>query len=325
MERRQEISTPVPEVSVIIVSYNVKNELRDCLASLEAESVSKEIFVVDNDSTDGTSLMLEGDFGHCTSLAVICNDANMGFAKASNQAIPLCSGRYVLLLNPDTIVQKGALRKMADHLREHESVGIVAPRLIREDGSTQVSCDTHWGFLRTLIWRVLPWRLADRLYKRRLKRFEGEGGRHVTWVLGAAMMIRASVLKKLRGLDENYFLAADDSADLCQRCLEEGYTVTYYSDAVVVHLGGRSTVDVWSFGLMKAYEGHLYYCRKHYGPAPALLMRVVLFLASLAKAAVTGVAVLVGRKGMRKTFAAHWFASRKVLFMSIPRPVDVGA
>ncbi len=140
-------------ISVIVVSWNTRELLRACLASLwrELQGVSAEVFLIDNDSADGSAAMVAADFPE---VKLIANKTNRGFAAANNQALDTVTGEFVLLLNPDTEVHPGALNKLVEFMRTHPRAGIVAPQLLNSDGSIQRSCrqfPTFFGMLYELM------------------------------------------------------------------------------------------------------------------------------------------------------------------------------
>jgi hypothetical protein len=305
-------------VSVIIVNHNVKDDLEKCLGSLRKQEMPLEVFVVDNASSDASLEMLQSSYSDWSSLKVICNKDNVGFARANNQVISMCSGKYVLLLNPDTVVKDKSLEKMADYLEANPDVGMVGPRLIDADGHVQVSCDRKWTMMRTLLWRAMPYRLSGLIYKNRMEKIYKDPDNQVGWILGAAIMIRNSLLQELKGLDENFFLAADDTADLCKRAQRKGYKSVYYPKAEIIHYGGKSTLEVRPFALLMAYQGHIYYCKKQYGLSSGFIMRITLFAVSLVKMIITALALVCGKKTFKGLFLSHLYIVRKLLFISVP-------
>jgi len=310
-----------PVVSIIIVSFNVKDLLRECLKSLRHESIPFEVFVVDNASQDGTLTMLKTEFGDWSALIIIANDENFGFAKANNQAIPRCLGKYILFLNPDTIVKPGAITALANYLDTHPDVGVVGPRVTYEDGSLQLSCGTRPTLLGTIFDSFQLYKLSPRIFGR--NRY-GEWDHHsqqrdVGWVSGACLMIRKDLAVLLGGFDENFFFTAED-VDLCYRVLQKGYRVVYYPNAEIIHLEAQSSHKVRPMILLKAYQSKLYFYRKHRGKSSAIVLRGIFSLSSLAKAAFAGVACLIKPKEYCSIFRAHFGAMFKVWTLPIPKP-----
>jgi GT2 family glycosyltransferase len=312
-----------PVISVIVVSFNTKDVLRECLNSLRKVTIPLEIFIVDNTSQDGTLEMLKGEFAGWSALSIIYNDKNVGFTRASNQPISACAGRYILFLNPDTIIRPGGIATMAAYLDSHEDVGVVGPKLVYEDSSLQASCGPVWSLLHTILWHMLPYKFAEFVFVRcRYEAWARQGPRDVGWVLGACLMIRRILALELGGFDENFFLSAQDAADLCIRVLQKGYRIVYYPNVEIIHLGGMSykdtNADARALALLRVYQGHLYYHKKHHGAISAIILRVMFFLLALAKGMIAGVLASSGRsERYRIVFRTHLAAARRMFTLPI--------
>jgi GT2 family glycosyltransferase len=265
-----------PDISVVVVSFNTRDLLRDCLAALrqESEGIATEVFVVDNVSRDGSADMVEREFPE---VRLIRSQTNLGFGGANNKAFPLASGRYVVLLNSDAFLKPMALRRSIDYMDADPRIGLGGARLIGADGGWQPSC------------RMFPSPLNDFLSMSGLaakfpkSRFfgrqdhtwaDGNVPADADWVPGAYSIIRRSVLEEVGYFDERFFLYYEE-VDLCRRIKNAGYVVRYWPDVVVVHLGGESSKTVTSLTMSKSgaqlelwrmRSAFLYY-RKHHGPA----------------------------------------------------------
>jgi N-acetylglucosaminyl-diphospho-decaprenol L-rhamnosyltransferase len=229
-------------LSVIIVNWKVRDLLRDCLRSLYEEMLLPpevwEIIVVDNYSGDDSVEMVRAEFPGATLLA---NDKNLGFGKANNQALRICRGKYILLLNPDTVVIDHALDRMVQMMEASPDVAALGCRLLNTDGSFQ-----RWtggnppGLLNVtchflLIYRVLPARILPRpLY------LEKEPGQdlQVGWVSGACLLLRREAIGD-QIFNERFFLYGED-VELCERLTHAGWKVIYTPKARIIHHGGRS-------------------------------------------------------------------------------------
>jgi hypothetical protein len=233
-----------PDLSIIIVNYNTSDYLGVCLESLQRQvGAVHETFVVDNASTDGSVEMVRGRFPW---VSLIANQHNAGFAKANNQALNRCGGRYILYLNPDTELREGSLARMAAYMDANTQVGLAGCRLVNPDGSPQSSKEVRYPGQKYAAGEL-----------------EGLGG-GIAWVMGAAMVARAGLMKTLQGFDERFFIYGED-ADLCLRVRKAGLQIGYIDDAVVVHWGGRSErnnepVEVWS----RKFSAEMKFFRKHY-------------------------------------------------------------
>jgi GT2 family glycosyltransferase len=263
-----------PQVSVVVVSYNTRNLLRNCLAALQkdSEGILTEVFVVDNLSHDGSADMVKQEFPE---VRLIRSEVNLGFAGANNKAFPLATGRYVVLLNSDAFLQPLALRRSIDYMDAYPHIGLGGARLIGANGAWQPSC------------RMFPSPLNDFLSLSGLaakfpkSRFFGRQDHtwadenvpaDADWVPGAYSIIRRTVLEEVGYFDERFFLYYEE-VDLCRRIKNAGYTVRYWPDVEVVHLGGESSKTVTSLTMSKSgaqlelwrmRSAFLYY-RKHHG------------------------------------------------------------
>ena len=254
------------KLSVIIVSWNVREELTGCLESL-MESQPKddfELIVVDNASTDGTAEAIRESFANCR---IIANSNNCGFATANNQGIKESQGEYVLLLNPDTIIPQESLNILIKFMDENKDVGICGPRLLNEDNSTQPSARRFPTFRAALhrhtIFRSIG--LFRKQYKRWLmKDFNHNEQTDVDQLMGACLLIRRSVLDEVGMLDEVFFMYYEE-VDLCFRIKRKGYRVVFVPEASIIHLGGRSASQVPVSKRIAAMTSLLKFFQKHYG------------------------------------------------------------
>ncbi len=233
-----------PLLSIVIVTWNVREDLRECLKSLEAEGMGAvEIIVVDNGSTDGTAEMVRREFPQ---VRLLINDSNFGYTKANNQGIRASQGKFILLLNPDTVVLPGALEALVVCAQAHPEAGIIGPKLLNPDGSLQRSArsfpDIGVGLFRnTLLGRLFPNNPFVRRYL--LTDFNYDEVREVDWVSGAAMLVRREVFERIGLLDERFWAYCED-VDLCWRAWQAGFKVLFCPHAVIVHKIGRSS-DQW--------------------------------------------------------------------------------
>ena len=233
------------DISIIIVSYNTADLIGMCLDSLGPETgLSREVFVVDNASADGGAERVRNRYPwvHLT-----VNEENRGFAAANNQVLPLCRGRYLYYLNPDAKwTGPGLPGKCIRFMEAHPEVGLAGTRLINPDGSLQESVSRRYPG-----------------EKFAMSEMEGlKGG--IACVLGASMIARTDLIRRIGGFDEEFSLYGEDQ-DLCLRVRREGYEIGYIDDAVVLHYGGQSErqslpAEVWK---KKTRAEYLFY-RKHY-------------------------------------------------------------
>ncbi|MDD2275659.1 MAG: glycosyltransferase family 2 protein [Smithellaceae bacterium] len=206
------------DVSVIIVSYNTAAATVECLKSVEAAKGSKKIVVVDNASTDQSAHNIRQLF---PDIQLMVNERNRGFAAANNQALPLCRGRCIIYLNPDTIVKPDAIGKAVAFMDRHPNIGLAGAKILNPDGSLQES-------------------VSRRYPGEKFTRGETDGlAGNIACVLGAFMIARKSLLDELHGFDEDFFLYGEDQ-DLAWRIREKGFSIGYIEDAEVFHWGGQS-------------------------------------------------------------------------------------
>lgn len=262
----------VPLLSAIVISWNTRKLLAQCLASVYAHppDCPFDVWVVDNASADGSAAMVRQRF---PDVHLIQNTENVGFARANNQAIRVSNGELVLLLNSDTIVQDGALGSMAAFAAQ-TGAAIVGADVRNADGTPQWSYGQFpTVFSETLYALGLNSRgpFAGRL---RTPAAPSVQGTETDWVLGAALLVRRSVLDEVGLLDEGYFMFSEE-VDLAKRVKTAGGKVYALGGARIVHLGQQSTRQ--ASGAMKAelFRSKVRYFRKHHGPVQAAILSAV--------------------------------------------------
>ncbi len=269
-------------VSIIIVSYNTRDLLLDCLRSIYAldDGFEKEVFVVDNASADGSAEAVRQTFPQ---VRLRASGENLGFSKANNLALAQCTGDYVLVLNPDTVVEGDVFPKMADYLDSHPDVGVVSCKLVMADGSLDLACrrsfPSLWdGFCRASgLSALFP---GSSLFARYNLTYLDENETYeVDSVVGAFMFIRRQALDEVGLLDEKFFMYGED-LDWCYRFEHAGWKVVYHPAATVLHLKGRSSDQCTERMIPVSFESMETFCRKHYFPHYGPIRRM-LFLACL--------------------------------------------
>ena len=244
------------KLSVVIVSYNVRSYLDNCLASVRKalEGIEGEVFVVDNASTDDTLTLLPDRYPE---VRFIANEDNVGFASANNQAIRLAKGEYVLLLNPDTTVAEHTLREAVSFMDEHPQAGGAGVMMHNEDGSlapeSRRAIPTPWvsamkmlGYSSQYYMSHLPW----------------DKPCQIEVISGAFCLLRHSALDQIGLLDEDFFMYGED-IDLSYRLLKGGYQ-NWYLPLPIVHFKGKSTRKSEYRYVHVFYQAMLIFFRKHY-------------------------------------------------------------
>ena len=229
------------DLAIIIVSWNTKKLIKDCLLSIKSSihHTSYEVFVVDNNSSDGTVQMLRSEFND---INIIANKTNEGFAKANNEAIKISDSKYVMLLNPDTIVKDNALDIMVDYMEKNKEVGITGCKLFNKDGSLQESCRRFpdiktYSCILLKLHTLFPNMKCLKNYF--MKDMDYDKINEVDQVMGAALMFRSNVLGEKSFLDEDYWIWFEE-VDFCYKVKKKGYKIVYIPNANIVHYKAQS-------------------------------------------------------------------------------------
>ncbi len=253
------------DLAVVIVSWNTRELLRKCLECLRAEvdGIENEVFVVDNNSGDGSADMVAADHSW---VRLIRNHTNKGFAAANNQAFKLTSARYILLLNPDTEVQPGSIKALIDFLQKKPEAGIVAPQLLNSDGTIQRSCrqfPSFAGMLYELVGlsRLFPNEQKFRQYK--MLDWQHDDERQVDQPEGACLLVRQEVMQKVGILDEGYWMLFEE-VDWCYRIKQAGWQIWFTPQAKVIHHYGQSIKQVKAKMILSSHRGLYRFWWKHY-------------------------------------------------------------
>ncbi|MBD3307451.1 glycosyltransferase [candidate division KSB3 bacterium] len=279
------------DISVVIVNWNTNALLQRCLESLRRYALSEEegefaveLWVVDNGSSDGSPEMVAQQF---PTVRLIRNEANLGFAQANNLALPHTTGRYMLLLNSDTELQSGVLQEMVTFMVQHPAVGIAGPKLLNPDGTPQYSCDAFprrpFTLLRDKLGKILFQGKTRSGERERMAPESADEPVAVDYVIGAALLIRRETYEQIGGLDERFFMYAED-IDWCYRAAQAGWSTAYVGNVSLYHLNRGSSDASPELAARLARlraTSLLQFYRKHYGVLSALLMQVILFFKRL--------------------------------------------
>jgi len=292
-----EVGVGVIDLSVIIVSWNVRDLLRRCLASLPpaAPGLTIEIWVVDNASQDGSAAMVREEFPH---VHMIENARNFGFTRANNQALARSRGRFVLLLNPDTEALGDALAVMVRYLDAHPDVGIVGPQLVFPDGSLQSSRRRFPGLGTLFVESTAIQRLAP--HSALLRRYymldvPADREHDVDWMVGACLTVRRSAVEQAGLLDERFFMYSEEM-DWCLRIRQKGWRAVYLPAARVMHHEARSSEQAPAAQHIYFQASKVAYAAKHFGARPAAVLRLYLLGLYVWQMIIEGAKWLVGHK-----------------------------
>ena len=270
---------PTPRMSVIVVNLNTCALLDACLASVEQErtTISLETIVIDNGSSDGSVAMVEAKY---PATVLIRNSRNEGFARPNNAGLQRSRGEHLLLLNSDTVVRPGALRRLADFLDAHPDAGACGPRLVYPDGRLQYSAKgfptlwTHFCDMSGLD-RLFPGTMFFGRGELRMFDYDHEGT--ADHLMAAAFLVRRETYEKVGPLDERFAIYYNDM-DWCYRMVRAGWKIWYVPDAVVEHHLGTTVGAVnkrFTFFTM-LYNNVMFFYQKHYGRGATVAYRLML-------------------------------------------------
>ena len=259
-----------PRLSILIVNWNTRELLRDCLAALYADPASGqwEVVVVDNASADGSVAMVREAFPQVQLLA---SQENLGFSRANNLALEKAGGEYLLLLNSDTRVELGALGELVDFMERQPRIGAAGPMLLNADGSLQLSCGIAPSLKTEFVHKLLLHRLFP-FFK--LAGWDHGAPRSVGWVSGACLLIRRQALAEVGPLDPAIFMCCED-LEWCLRLHQRGWQIFYYPFSRVVHLEGQSIRKNLGEMLVISQQSLYYLFQKHFGPGHLLVLRLL--------------------------------------------------
>jgi len=265
-------------ISVIIVNYNVKEYLEQALISVKKalKDVSHEIIVVDNASVDGSVSYLRKRF---PGINLIALKENLGFGRANNIALQNAKGEYVVLINPDTVVQEDTFSKLVKFFEDHADAGAVTCKIINSDGSFSVDCRHSIPTPMIAFWKVIGFSKLfprSKVFARYNLTYLDENQVHaVPAISGSFMMIKKKVLDKVGNFDERFFMYCED-IDLCHRINEEDFKIYYVPTTQIVHYKGESTKKD-NLDYIKTFHRSLYkFFRKYYDQSHILLFRWVI-------------------------------------------------
>lgn len=269
------------ELSVIIVNWNTREMLCDCLSSLRKHTDNNKVkvIVVDNASKDGSSEMVQTQFPW---VHLIKSGGNIGFGKANNLAVPYADTQFILFLNPDTIVLKDSIVKMVDYMESNQAVGALGCKMKFPNGIVQ-PLGLQWfpsPFTELLSMLFISQRTQKGL-RSYLPYIDPNVNSDVSKLYGGCLIVRKTVLDQVGWFDERFFMYGED-VDLCRRITDAGWKLYYLSDAEIIHLcGGAGNETSSNFSILMKCESISKLMHKYYGNTGAISYRLVIFSGSI--------------------------------------------
>ncbi len=310
------------DLSVIIVNWNTKKLLENCLFSIYkfTKEISFEVIVVDNGSEDQSPQIVKKKFPQ---VKLIINKSNLGFTRANNQGIKVAKGKYILLLNSDTYLIENSFKKLVEKAFSLEflrgptstigstsnqveprkgNLGALGPLLLNQDRSIQQSVG-FFPHLPQVFWWMsfiddLPFGSILKPYHVDHDSFY-QKDRQVDWVTAAAILVPRSAIKKVGLLDEEIFMYGEE-VDWCYRIKKAGFDIYFSPSTKIVHIGRGSTDQIPQKAILGEYKGIIYFYQKHRGKIPLQLVHLALKIGALARIIIFG---LLGRKETAKFYA----------------------
>ncbi len=280
------------DLSIVIVSFNTKNLLSQCLQSINDQklSINYEIIIVDNASTDGSVEMVRKLIKKKKLIKLIENKKNLGFAKANNQGIKMAKGEYIFLLNSDTVLKNNSLLKLVEFAKSRPQAGVVGPRLLNKDGSKQPSTAPFFTLPKVFLWLTT----GDRfLYSSPPKACQ------VDWVMGAAILVKKKAIKKAGLLDEKFFMYMEE-VEWCYRMKKTGWQIWFTPEAEIFHLVRGSSPEGKQKAVLGIYQGLIYFYEKHFASWQLIVLK---FLLRTKAIGVWLIGILTNNQYFRKTYA----------------------
>ena len=292
-----------PVISAIIVSWNTRKLTLDCVDSLVNTllALATEIIVVDNASSDDTVEQLRARHPQ---VKLIANQENLGFARANNLGMTVCTGQYVALINSDVVVPRDCLEKIVQFMDRHPDIGMLGPKMILRDGSIGVSVyksPTVWKWFCNALGLSVAFKNSDTFANFELSNFDYTKTQDVEVLTGWFWVVRSSALQKVGVLDDQFFMYGED-LDWPKRFRDAGWRVTYYAEAQAVHYCGASSDRAPVRFYVEMNRANLQYFRKHHKPLAVAGFWLAMMLQHVVRVLGYG-AVYLSKKKDRATVA----------------------
>ena len=308
-----------PDLSIIVVNWNTRDLLAQCLeavassesphAKLNIYPIAYEIIVVDNASSDGSAAMLYERFPW---VRLIKNSENMGFAKANNQGLASATGRYMLLLNSDTLIPQGTLETLVEFADAHPQAGIVGVKLVNPDGSFQAGPNRFPTLVSVVLesWGIVQ-RLTRNPYYPSFPPERSSIALECDWVGGACLLARRIAIDQVDLLDEAFFMNSEE-VDWCYRMRQGGWEVWYTPSPAVIHLGGASANRSTATQRLRNYRGKVLFLSKHHGDFAGWLAQINFRGSSFLKALAYDLRFAITRdRRFHESAASHWVVAQE--------------
>lgn len=293
------------DLSIVIVNWNTRDMLRNCLSSIPpGNGLQTEVIVIDNASSDGSQAMVAEEFPQ---VRLIQNDANLGFATATNQGLRVGSGRHLLLLNSDTLVLGNVLAESVRYMDAHPGVGMMGCKVLNEDGTTQMTCSLFPSFLNLMLQTLGLSHLKRPRWLRRYQMLDWarDDEREVEVISGCYLVARRTAVAQVGLLDESFFLYGEET-DWCRRCAEAGWKLVFAPVGRIVHFGSGSSRNLNYKRDLMLSEGTVRLHRKHGGRPAALSVWLLLLLFNTSRSAYWSLRAVVDRSCAARARAGHF-------------------
>lgn len=304
------------KLSIIIINYNTKEFTKNCLKSVfeKMKDIDCEVILTDNASRDGSVEMVKCNFPQ---VKLIENDENLGFSKANNQAIRISKGKYVLLLNSDTLILNNDFDEVIKFMDKNKDIGILGCRINNPDGTVQLSCykfPSIWEMVThsLLLKRLFP----DNKWLGDFRNWGHDEVKEVGFVIGAFFLIRRKTLEDIGLLDERFFLNAEE-AEYALRAKKAGWKTIFYPHFKIIHYGGKSKDLLDDKGSLFQLKGTEYLIEKHYGLFYLVFFKFLFIILYLFRFATFGVCLLFLKGDLKREVKSKFNHSRKLLLFQL--------
>lgn len=271
------------ELSIVIVNWNTKELIRDCLDSIykNTKNLNYEIIVVDNNSTDESISMLKESFCSYSNFTLIENKDNKGFASANNQAIKISKGESILLLNPDTKINGDVLKRSYECLNEEEKLGIVGCKVLNPDGTIQLACRRMIPTPKDAFYKLFGlsrlFRKSSNLTRYNMTYVSEDDFLDVDSVSGCFLMIKKDVIDKIGYLDDKFFMYGEEM-DWCLRAKKAGYIVRYCPVGTIIHYKGESSKQLGIKATFEFYRAMFVFYNKNNSKESNFILNIIVYM-----------------------------------------------